>query len=72
MKTKIVSALISGLLMAILVVLIEIVNAKTIYSLDWKTIISDGVIALLTAIVSLIKSLLTTSNGNFIGAVKVK
>lgn len=65
------NALIFGILTAIITILLEIISAKTIFGLPWKTLINDGVVALLTVFVSLVKSLLTTSEG-VIAGVKVK
>lgn len=66
------SAIVYGLLIAILTVLIFIKTAGSIYSIDWKTALDMFVISLITSGVSLLKSLLTTSDGKFVGLIKVK
>ena len=65
-------ALVSGLLMALLVVLIQVLNSESIYVIDWKMLANAGVFAFLTSIVSFLKSILTTSNGKFVDVVQVK
>lgn len=65
------NALVFGVLTALVVVILEIINAKTIFGLDWKTLANDGVIALLGVFVSFLKDLLTNSKG-VIAGVKVK
>lgn len=69
--TDVKSALITVILGALVVLLIEIIDANNIYALDWKTIINDAVIALLMGLVSIIQSLLTNSKG-VIAGIKVK
>ena len=52
----------------------NILNAGTIFGLDWKHILDTSVIATLPLLVSglsLIKNLLTTSKGKFLGTVDV-
>ena len=66
------NALVYGVLTAIVVVIIEILNARTIFGLDWKMIANDGVIALLGVFVSALKSFLTNSNGVIAGIKIVK
>lgn len=61
------NALVFGVLTALVVIVIEIINAKTIFGLDWKTLANDGVIAFLGVFVSLLKSLLTTKSGTIAG-----
>ena len=60
-------ALVYGVITAIVVVIIEILNAHTIFGLNWKTLANDGVIALLGVFVSALQSFLTNSNGVIAG-----
>ena len=68
----IVSAMVSGLLMGLLVVLVEIVQTGSIWGLEWKTLLNLGILAVITSMISFLKSLLTTDSGNFLGKVKIK
>jgi len=70
--TNIKSALVSVCLMAILSGSVYIIESGDIFAINWRTLVNIGSIALLTGIVSIIKSLLTNSNGVFAGSVKVK
>lgn len=69
---KVKSALVSGFLMAFLAIAGYIIAVGDIFAIDWKLLVNVGVIALLTSIVSLIKAGMTTSSGNFVGAIKVQ
>lgn len=64
-------ALAVGVITFLFVIIVEIIAAKTIFGLDWKTLLNDGVIAGLGVIGSFLKSLLTTSSGTLAG-VKIK
>jgi hypothetical protein len=66
------SALVSGAIMGILAVASYILNVGDIFALDFKSLANIAAVAVLTAVVSFIKSSLTTNNGNFLGAVRVK
>jgi hypothetical protein len=66
------SALVSAVLMAVLAMAMYIINAGNIFAIDWNDLANTGIIALLTGVVSLVKSLLTNNNGVFAGSVKVK
>jgi len=70
--TNIKSALVSGVITGVLGIAVYIIGVGDIFNLDVRTLANVGVLSALTTIVSLIKSLLTTSAGNFVGAVKVK
>ena len=70
-STNLKSALVYGILTALVVVGIEVIAAKNIFALDWKTLVNDGVIAMVGVFVSLIKNFLTTNEGKFVGVVKV-
>jgi hypothetical protein len=72
MITSIKSALVSGVLMAVLVVCGYIIEIGDIFNISLKAVANIGVMSLLTSAVSLIKSLLTTSAGNFAGLTKIK
>jgi len=65
------SALVSGVIMALVVVISEILVVGDIFSLDWMLLANTAVIAFLTVIVSFLKSLLTTKEG-MIAGVKIK
>ncbi len=65
------SAIVYGLLWALLVVLVEVQQAGTIFGLDWKTIADAGVLGFIAVIVTLLKNFFTTKEGNFLGLVKV-
>lgn len=65
------SALVYGLLWALLAMAIDIEKAGSIFNIDWKMIVDGGAIAFIAAVVSLLKNLLTTNQGNFLGVVKV-
>ena len=60
-----------GIIVFIGVVIAEIVAAGSIFGLDWKTLLSDGIVAMLGFFGTFIKSLLTTSKGTLAG-VKIK
>ena len=70
--TNIKSALVSGVLMAILGISVYIIGKGDIFGLDFHTLANIGVLSVLTAIVSEIKSILTTPAGNFVGIVEIK
>ena len=65
------SALVTGVIMALAVVISDILVTGNIFTIDWYALLNTGVIAFLTAMVSLLKSLLTTSEGKIAG-VKIK
>ena len=71
MITNIKSALISGVLMTILAIATYILSVGDIFSVDGKTMVNIGVMSLLTAIVSFVKSSFTSDAGKFAG-IKVK
>ena len=66
------SAVVSGLLMGLLVIVSSVIASKSIYNLDWANLIDIGIMAFLTSMVSLIKSILTSSSGSFAGLTKIK
>lgn len=65
------SAVISGLLMALLVIASSIIASGSIYGLNWSNLLDVGVMAFITSMVSLIKSILTNEVGEFLGT-KIK
>jgi hypothetical protein len=70
--TEIKSAFVTTFLTAVLSMSLYIIGIGDIFLIDVKVIINVGVISALTGLVSIIKSFLTTSDGNFIGSVKIK
>lgn len=71
MITNIKSALISGVLMTVLAIATYILSVGDIFSVDGKTMVNIGIMSLLTAIVSFVKSSFTSDAGKFAG-IKVK
>lgn len=65
--TKIKSALVSAILMAVVSMSGYVIGLGDVYSIDSKVLINTGIISLLTALVSLIKSIGTTDGGKFAG-----
>lgn len=60
-------AIVSGLFMAVLAILANIVSAQSIYVLDLRELLNIGAVAGITAIVSLMKNFLTDENGKLAG-----
>lgn len=69
--SNIKSAIIYGILWAILVILMKIHDAGSIFNLDWKALADAGAIALTASGITILKNLLTTEKGNFLGIAKV-
>lgn len=65
------SSLVYGLLWALLTVMVKVVEAGSFFSVDWKDLLDAGGMAFMAVIIVLIKNLLTTNNGNFVGLVQV-
>lgn len=65
------SALVYGILWAILVVLIEMAKVGNVFALDWKELVNAGVFGFIAVFISLLKNLLTTDSGSFLGITKV-
>ena len=65
-------AFISALLTAKLAVLIYVTSLKDIFEFDPHQAVNIGAMSLMTGIVSLLKSLLTSDSGKFLGMTKVK
>ena len=70
--TEIKSALVYALLTALAAMLAYIVGLGDIFSISIKPLVNIGAMSLAVGILSVIKNLLTTSEGDFLGAVKVK
>lgn len=69
--TNIKSALIYALLMALVSMGIYVIGVGNIFALDTHVLINSGVLAFVTGIVSLLKNLLTDSDGKFLGVTQV-
>jgi hypothetical protein len=65
------SALVYGVLSALLAMGIYAIGVNDVFGLNWKEVVNAGVFGLLTVLVSLIKNLLTTGGGDFLGLIKV-
>lgn len=73
-KSAVVYGLLSIVLTFMLVVGQSLLDAGTIYGLDWAAILDKGVISVvgvLVTLVSLIKNMLTNAQGKFLGVVEV-
>jgi len=73
-KSAIVYGLLTALLVFILSVLEGIKDHGSILGVDWKNVIDTGIIAtigLVISIVSIVKNLLTTNQGKFLGITTV-
>ncbi len=70
--TNIKSAIVYAFLTAILSMGGYVIGLGDIFKVQSHAIINIGVISALTAIVSILKSLLTNSQGQFMGVVQVK
>ncbi len=70
--TKLKSALVSGVLAAVLAGAGYFLQVGDIFAIDVRTLVNVVALAGLTAVVSLIKSLATTEEGKFVGAVKIQ
>lgn len=70
--TNVKSAVVSGLLTALLAMAMYVIGLGDVFAINTKEITNIGAMALITSIVSLLKSLLTTDDGKFMGSVEVK
>lgn len=70
--TNIKSALVSALITAILAIAGYIIGVGDVFAIDVHALVNVGALSALTAVVSVIKSFLTTNGGNFVGAVSIK
>ncbi len=58
--------------MGVLAVAGYVISVGNVFNLNWQTMANIGILAVLTGLVSLIKTALTNTNGVFAGAVRVK
>ena len=65
------SALVYGLLWGLLAVFIEIKEIGDVFKLNWQDLLNVFVMAGLAIVITLVKNILTTDSGNFVGAIKV-
>lgn len=65
------SALVYGVLTALLMMALYAISIGNMFALDMKDLANAGAFGFITVIVSLLKNLLTSDAGNFLGAVKV-
>ena len=65
------SALVHGVLWGLLIVGMQVIEIGNVFALDWRALLNAGVLAFLGAVVSLLKNMLTTNKGNFVGVVEV-
>lgn len=70
--TNVKSALVSAFLTACLALAGYVIGVGDIFKIDVHAFANVGALSLLTAVVSIIKSFLTTPSGNFVGAVAIK
>lgn len=70
--TNIKGAIVSAVITAVLAIAGYIIGVGDIFSIDVHALVNVGALSVLTALVSVIKSLLTTQSGDFAGVVKVK
>ncbi len=69
--TNIKSALVYGLMVTLLTTIIYVINVGDLRSVNWYTVINMLALGSLGAVASVLKNLLTTTKGNFVGIVKV-
>lgn len=69
--TNIKSALIYGLLAVMLAIGLYLTEVGNIFLIDWRALANAAVFGGLSVVISLIKNLLTTNSGNFLGVVSV-
>lgn len=69
--TKIKSALVSAIIMGIFGAGGYMISVGDIFSIDWRVLANIAILAAVTAIVSAIKSMLTTEEGMIVG-IKIK
>ena len=66
------SALVSLFIVGVLAIASYVIQVGDVFALDAKQLINSGVLAVLVAIVSLLKSFFTTKDGKFVGLVSIK
>lgn len=65
------SSLVYGLLWGLLAIVVYMVQVGDVFALNWREVLNAGIFGFLGIAVSLIKNLLTTAEGNFMGVTKV-
>lgn len=65
------SALVYGLLWGLLAVFIKISEIGNIFNLNWHDLLNVFIMAGIGFLIPIIKNLLTTDKGNFLGIIKV-
>lgn len=65
-------ALVTAFITAVITIFIYIIGVGDIFALNYKALANVGVLSALTAFVDLVRSALTTSKNNFVGAVGIK
>ncbi len=65
------SALVYGLMWGTLAVFVRVSEIGNIFALDWKDLLNIFVMSGIAVGITLVKNLLTTNSGNFVGVVKV-
>jgi len=65
------SALVYGLLWGLLAMLLNMQMAGSVFNLNWKDVVDSGIMAMIAAVISLLKNLFTTDEGKFVGLVDV-
>lgn len=73
-KSAIIYGLVAMAVVFVLSVAESIINAGSIFGVDWSNVVDQGAIKTLgvfVTLVSVVKNLLTTDKGNFLGAVEV-
>jgi hypothetical protein len=70
--SNIKSALVSGVITGVLAIAGYIIGLGDVFAIDIHSLVNVGALAVLTTVVSLVKSWLTTDAGKFVGAVEIK
>ena len=65
------SALVYGVLSALLAMVLYVTSVGDIFKVSWQALVNSGVFGFLIVLVSLLKNLLTTDSGNFLGIIRV-
>lgn len=71
-KNSIVYFLLMLSLEGLLALCLYIVGVGSIWKIDWKGLVDATVLPMIIALTSILKSLLTTKEGNFVGIAKIK
>lgn len=65
------SAIVYAILMALLSMIVYVISVHDLWAIDTHVLINSGVLAFFTGITSLIKNILTTDSGKFLGIFQV-